>query len=156
MHASWAQSCCLRIRRCAAAVTVVVVPTTGMRPKMIHRFLAQSVPRKCTSKYLERAGCLLMASLLDAVRNTLRSCYPRRLTSAQVRDELRLAGFDFSSYDSGPLPSVSTTLRRLKESGEATREDSKGVASYQANLPERSLLQNQRAMMGSCDARDAP
>lgn len=97
-----------------------------------------------------------MASLLDAVRNTLRSCYPRRLTSAQVRDELRLAGFDFSSYDSGPLPSVSTTLRRLKESGEATREDSRGVASYQANLPERSLLHNQRAMMGSCDARDAP
>jgi hypothetical protein len=91
-----------------------------------------------------------MASLVGAVRNTLRACYPRRLTSAQVRDELRLAGFDFNSYESGPLPSVSTTLRRLKESGEATREDCRGVASYQANLPETSLLQEQR------DTRDAP
>jgi hypothetical protein len=85
-----------------------------------------------------------MASLVGAVHNTLRTCYPKKLTTAQVRDRLRLAGFDFSSYESGPLPSVSTTLRRLKEAGKVTREDFEGVASYQANLRATQSLQSRK------------
>jgi hypothetical protein len=84
---------------------------------------------------------LFMTSLVEAVRKTLRTCYPTKLTSAQVRDRLRFEGFDFSSYETNPLPSVSTTLRRLKEAGEITRSESETVASYQAKLPQGMCLQ---------------
>ena len=82
-----------------------------------------------------------MASLVGAVRRTLRICYPIKLTCAQVRDQLRLGGFDFSSYESNPLPSVSTTLRRLKEAGEIACDESESVATYQAKLPENVVSQ---------------
>ena len=76
-----------------------------------------------------------MASLVGAVRRALRICYPAKLTCAQVRDQLRLGGFDFSAYESNPLPSVSTTLRRLKEAGEVALDESVTVATYQAKRP---------------------
>ena len=86
-----------------------------------------------------------MASLVGAVRQTLRSCYPGKLTSAQVRDRLRFDGFDFSLYESNPLSSVSTTLRRLREAGEITRDESRPVATYQAKLPETICFQDEDA-----------
>lgn len=75
---------------------------------------------------------VIVASLTESIRQTLRGCYPKLLTSAQVRDQLRVEGFDFSSYQSDPLASVSTTLRRLKESGEVDSEEFEGVAVYRA------------------------
>jgi hypothetical protein len=74
-------------------------------------------------------------SLRDAAKTVLSNCYPTKLTAAQVRDKIRDGGFDFSSYKSDPLPSVSTTLRRLRESDEVNYEKFEGVIVYQAKPP---------------------
>ena len=87
--------------------------------------------------YLEQVAANT-TSLTDAVRNTLRSCYPKKLTAAQVLNQLRTEGFNFSSYKSDPLPSVSTTLRRLKEANEIIADEFEGVAVYQAK-PQKTL-----------------
>jgi hypothetical protein len=73
--------------------------------------------------------------LRDAIKTVLNESYPARFTAAEVRDKVRARGFDFSSYKSDPLPSVSTTLRRLRESNEISYEKFEGVAVYQANPP---------------------
>jgi hypothetical protein len=54
------------------------------------------------------------ASLKDACFKILQDARPNWLTAAIVRDRLVGTGFDFSSYMSNPLASVSTTLRRFK------------------------------------------
>lgn len=72
-----------------------------------------------------------VASLRDSIKKVLVTSYPSKLTAAQVRDQLRAIGFDFSSYKSDPLPSVSTTLRRLRESGDVLWEEFEGVIVYQ-------------------------
>jgi hypothetical protein len=84
------------------------------------------------------------ASLTDSVRSVLRTSYPKKLTSSEVRDAVRNAGFDFSSYKSDPLPSVATTLRRLKDSEEIECDEFEGVAVYQAKAPiiQRGALAN--------------
>lgn len=71
------------------------------------------------------------ASLVHAIRETLRSKTGEWLTAAEVRDALILRGFDFTAYTSNPLASISTTLKRIaeKEIGFDTRTSS-GVAVY--------------------------
>jgi hypothetical protein len=76
------------------------------------------------------------ASLRDSILNVLARCYPVKLTAAQVRDRLRANGFNFSGYKSDPLPSVSTTLRRLREARVIQYEEFEGVAVYQAQPPQ--------------------
>ena len=76
-----------------------------------------------------------VTSLRDSIKNILIKSYPAKLTAAQMRDKLRAEGFDFSSYKSDPLPSVSTTLRRLREDGVIGYEDFEGVTVYQAKPP---------------------
>src|SRR5208282_279550 len=96
--------------------------------------------------YIDRLN-VGIASLTDAVRSTLRGCYPKKMTASQIRDQVRVEGFDFSSYKSDPLPSVSTTLRRLKESGEIESEEFEGVAVYQAK-PQKVLKRTFRMPYG--------
>jgi hypothetical protein len=72
------------------------------------------------------------ASLSDAIRKILRSIYPNYKTVADIRTKLQESGFDFSSYTSNALASVSTTLRRLKNSGEAEADEIEGVTVYRA------------------------
>jgi hypothetical protein len=72
---------------------------------------------------------LRRAGLHDAVRRTLAVGSPKFFTAAQVRDQLRFMGFDFSSYRSNPLASVSTTLRRFSRR-EVEVTDIDGVAAY--------------------------
>jgi hypothetical protein len=73
-----------------------------------------------------------VASLTDATRTVLRSVYPNYKTVADIRTKLVETGFDFSSYVSNALASVSTTLRRLKDSGEAEADEIEGVTVYRA------------------------
>jgi hypothetical protein len=71
------------------------------------------------------------SSLVDVVRKVLQAAYPERLTVAEVRNRMRKISFDFSSYASNPLSSISTTLRRLAVAGEVKRKSVEGVATYQ-------------------------
>jgi len=72
------------------------------------------------------------ASLTEAIKKVLVSVYPTWQTVAMVRGHLVMNGFDFSSYSSNALASVSTTLRRLKEAGHANTDEIQGVTVYRA------------------------
>jgi hypothetical protein len=55
------------------------------------------------------------SSLVAAIRQLLQGAPVNKwLTASEVRDRLIGKGFDFSSYTSEPLASVSTTLKRIK------------------------------------------
>jgi hypothetical protein len=84
-------------------------------------------------------------SLADAIRDALRSSFPKWKTVAGVRDVLQTAGFDFSSYTSNPLASISTTLRRLKEAGQAVSEEIEGVTGYRASQKIMAEKENREA-----------
>jgi hypothetical protein len=72
------------------------------------------------------------SSLKDAIYNVLREEFPEFLTATDVRDHLRVKGFDFSGYTSNELASVSTTLRRFKPE-EVETTSIEGVAAYRQN-----------------------
>jgi hypothetical protein len=73
------------------------------------------------------------SSLKNAIYSVLSYAYPKYLTSSEVRDRLRVNGFDFSGYTSNELASVSTTLRRFKpEEVESTSVE--GVAAYRQKI----------------------
>jgi predicted deacetylase len=79
-------------------------------------------------------------SLKEACLRVLRDVSPRWLTAAQVRDQLKMSGFNFDAYMSNPLASVSTTLRRMKPE-EAETMESEGVAAYRFNQRKTTLQQ---------------
>lgn len=68
-------------------------------------------------------------SLTDAVREVLCENNMRWLTCTDVRDALRERGFDFSSYRTNPLASISTTLKRL-DPQDAKTTTAGGVTVY--------------------------
>lgn len=51
--------------------------------------------------------------LTDAIRSALKRNANHWMTSTTVKEMLANSGFDFSSYESNPLASVSTVLRRI-------------------------------------------
>jgi hypothetical protein len=65
----------------------------------------------------------------DSVRNVLRNVPSQALTAKKVRDLLRGAGFDLSSY-TNPLASIHTILKRLAERGEVEVSESSGEVRY--------------------------
>lgn len=65
----------------------------------------------------------------DSVRNILRGVQAQALSAKKVRDLLRGAGFDLSSY-TNPLASIHTILKRLVERGEAEIVESNGEVQY--------------------------
>lgn len=68
--------------------------------------------------------------LTDATRLALKAKPSQWLTVSAVRDLLLAYGFDFSSYTTNPLASVSAVLKRMKnEEVEITTVDG-GVAAY--------------------------
>ena len=71
------------------------------------------------------------ASLADSIRKII-SDHPNMIyTVGGIKEALGEAGFDFSSYTSNPLSSVSTTLRRMVDTGELlSKEDSEGTAGF--------------------------
>jgi hypothetical protein len=67
--------------------------------------------------------------LTDAIRQVLQQQYKKPFTATDVRDKLKHANFDFSSYKTNPLASIHAVLKRLKpEEVEATDID--GVAAW--------------------------
>jgi len=72
------------------------------------------------------------ASLAGAVRKVFRqNSGVLGYTIGGMLEELRQLGFDFSAYKSNPLSSISTTLRRMAETGELEiHHDREGTALY--------------------------
>lgn len=71
------------------------------------------------------------ASLADSIRKIFADKPMYIFTVYGIREALTDAGFDFSSYKSNPLSSISTTLRRMVETGELeSKEDSNGVSGF--------------------------
>ncbi|MFZ3201512.1 MAG: hypothetical protein WA175_10225 [Candidatus Acidiferrales bacterium] len=69
------------------------------------------------------------AGLTGAIQKVLRTSPGQWLTVAEVRDRLVSLGFDFSTYTTNPLASISTTLKRIKSADITTRNDD-GVKAY--------------------------
>jgi hypothetical protein len=65
----------------------------------------------------------------DSVRNVLRNVPFQALTPKKVRDLLREAGFDLSSY-TNPLASIHTILKRLADRGEVVVSESDKEVHY--------------------------
>jgi len=94
-------------------------------------------------------------SLADAIRETIYSAPKQWFTVAQVRDRLINSGFDFSKYQSNPLASVSTTLKRLLPK-DAETHTVDGVTVYRARNTKaarerearRSMLRLYRSVFG--------
>jgi hypothetical protein len=71
------------------------------------------------------------ASLADSIRRVFEDNPEYIFTLGGIREKLMEAGFDFSSYKSNPLSSISTTLRRMVEMGELeSKEDAVGTTGY--------------------------
>src|SRR5580700_5808640 len=68
----------------------------------------------------------------DSVRNVLRNIPSQAVTARKVRDLLRGAGFDLSSY-TNPLASIHTILKRLAEREEVVAGESNGEVHYRWN-----------------------
>ena len=70
-------------------------------------------------------------SLAGSIRRVFAGNPMYGYTAAGMRERLLDAGFDFSSYKSNPLSSISTTLRRMADTGELeTHEDAAGTSLY--------------------------
>jgi hypothetical protein len=70
------------------------------------------------------------ATLTEACRKALRES-KRRMSAVEVKKAVESGGFDFSGYTSNPLSSIHTTLKRLKESGDAKETTLEGTKYYQ-------------------------
>ncbi len=71
------------------------------------------------------------ASLADSIRRVFEDNPAYIFTLGGIKEKLLEAGFDFSSYKSNPLSSISTTLRRMVDMGELdARDDLDGVTGY--------------------------
>jgi hypothetical protein len=72
-----------------------------------------------------------VVSLAGAIRKIYEEHPNRGWAVGGIRELLIEAGFDFSSYKSNPLSSISTTLRRMVETGELqTKTDAEGTTVY--------------------------
>jgi hypothetical protein len=72
-----------------------------------------------------------VVSLAGAIREIFEENSNLGWTVGRIRQQLIEAGFDFSYYKSNPLSSISTTLRRMVETGELrTATDPEGTTVY--------------------------
>lgn len=67
--------------------------------------------------------------LTDAIRKVLQREPKKSFTATDVRDKLKKANFDFSSYKTNPLASIHAVLKRLKAE-EVEETDNDGVAAW--------------------------
>jgi hypothetical protein len=70
------------------------------------------------------------AGLTEAIRAILKAGKGDWMTVTNVRDRLTKAGFDFTSYSSNPLASISAILRRMKEEEVETTMVDGSVTAY--------------------------
>jgi hypothetical protein len=90
--------------------------------------------------FVQQADRAEAATLTEAIKRTLQTEFPAWMTAAEVRDFLIASGFDFSSYTSNELASVSTALRRLKD-GLETRQNN-GTNEYRMAPLKWSSIKN--------------
>jgi hypothetical protein len=77
------------------------------------------------------------ASLTDSIRKVFQEGQFGSYSAGAIRQLLDEAGFDFSAYRSNPLSSISTTLRRMVETGELDiHEDAEGTSLYALRFPD--------------------
>lgn len=69
-------------------------------------------------------------SLADSISQLIKANDEVALTVSDIKDTLVGSGFDFSSYRSNPISSISTTLRRMVKRGEVHTEVIEGVNVY--------------------------
>ena len=86
---------------------------------------------------VEGSDAIASSTLTEAIKRTLNVNFPDWLTVANVRDQLVASGFDFSSYKSNELASVSTTLRRMKDETEVRQTN--GTNEYRLAPPNFSM-----------------
>jgi hypothetical protein len=105
--------------------------------KLRHFILAtiNLLPTEQRHEFYERVTSLIMdeglraAGLTDAIREILKANPKKWFSAKLMRDHLLNTNFDFSSYVSNPLASVSTTLKRLAPD-EAELMEIDGVAAF--------------------------
>jgi hypothetical protein len=86
------------------------------------------------------------ASLTDSIRKVFQEGTIGSYTAGAIRQLLDEAGFDFSAYRSNPISSISTTLRRMVETGELdTHEDAEGTTLYALRFPDEPTPAKQKA-----------
>jgi len=68
--------------------------------------------------------------LTDAIRNLLASNPKEWFGPTTIRDKLQESGFDFSGYQSNPLASVHTVLKRFKRTEVKSRKNAAGMQEY--------------------------
>ena len=78
---------------------------------------------------LEALSELENVGLTDSIRRVSESSPKKSFTATEVRDVLKKAGFDFSSYKANPLASIHSVLKRLKPD-EVEATDIDGVAAW--------------------------
>jgi hypothetical protein len=117
--------------------------TINMLPDEQRRRMERMLALVDNSDTLGRIG------LTDAVRNVLEQSPKQWFTVAQVRDALQDAGFDFSSYTSNPLSSVSTTLKRIK-SPDIESAEIEGVTAYRSK--NTKIAKKRRADLAEMEA----
>lgn len=72
-------------------------------------------------------------SLTESIRSALQSIYPKWQKVGDVKALLLESGFDFGSYSSNPLSSISTALRRLSAAGEIEFHKFQHIDAFRAN-----------------------
>lgn len=87
------------------------------------------------------------AGLTVAVRSVLKIASGEWLTTTNVRDRLEKMGFDFSTYSTSPLASISTVLRRMP-SDDVERKVANDVTMYRLKNPIE--LKNLSALKDLC------
>lgn len=88
-------------------------------------------------KQVDELG-VLDDGLSDAIKNVLLAA-DGWMTTAMVRDKLRRMGFDFGKYESNPLASIGTILRRWKPE-EVETAQVEGVNAYRWKKNESSTV----------------
>lgn len=77
------------------------------------------------------------ASLAASIRRIFKEKPHMVYSVGRIREQLMERGFDFSGYKSNPLSSISTTLRRMVETGElATSETVDGPTMFMPRVSE--------------------
>lgn len=79
------------------------------------------------------------SKLTESCRSVVRSA-KEPMTAGDVRRELEVMGFDFSKYESNPLSSIHTTLKRDRAIRSFKNMDGRTVYEFQRSVPPPNSL----------------
>jgi hypothetical protein len=102
----------------------LIAATANMLPDNVKDLAIQRI------EILQQLHRVRDAGLTDAIRAILKKFHTDWMTVTKVRDHLTRAGFDFTSYSSSPLASISAILRRMKAEEVEIKLVDGGVSAY--------------------------